>query len=263
MKILSVMAVFAVLLLAGCAAEGNYQSSSSGSSGGTSQQSGRAVYTMTDAAADMGAVTSVKVTVDSVRARSEAGSWVDLSSSRQTYDLLQLKAEGKQAVMADAALWEGNYNEVRLGISKVVVTDSEGDHEAKLPSNELKIKGEFTVKANSTAVAVFDFQADESLHTTGQGEYVMAPVVQLETRENAQVTVRGNEAIISGGSVRTRVKVGMDVNGNVGVGLGIPADANVTVSAGRLSIGLGSSARTRATSGNQAEVGGEVAGGIY
>src|SRR3989338_8533426 len=69
--------------------------------------SGRAVFTMTDAAANMGAVTSVKV-------HSEAEGWVTVSSAQKTYDLLQLKAQDKQELLADIQLKEGTYNQLRL-----------------------------------------------------------------------------------------------------------------------------------------------------
>lgn len=198
---------------------------------------GRAVFTITDAAAEMGAVTSVKVTVDSVRVHSSAEGWVTVSSTPQTYDLLQLKASGDTVVMADVQLKEGTYQQVRLDISKVVVTDASGEHEAKLPSGELKIVGEVEVKPETTAAVTFDFIADESLHVTGKGEYILAPVVQLETRSDADVEVRaGNKAEVKGGNVKTNVKVGMDIAGNVGVGLKIGLDEELEISGSEIKV---------------------------
>lgn len=206
-----------------------------------STQDGRAVFAITDAAADMKTVTSVKVTVDSVKIHSETDGWIDVTNTKQEYDLLKLKAEDKQALLADAQLKEGNYNQLRLDISKVIVTDSTGDHEAKLPSGELKINGELTVKANTTSTATFDFILDESLHMTGNGKYILAPVIQLETREDAEVNVNDdNKVEIKSGKVKTNVKVGMDVKGDVGIGLGISKDEIIDIDAvGGLKLGLG------------------------
>lgn len=210
---------------------------------GEENGNGRVVFAITDAAAEMGAVSSVKVTVDNIKVHSAAKGWIDVSSSSKTYDLLQLKAEGTQALLADVQLEEGNYDQVRLGISNVVVTDSSGQHEAKLPSGELKINGKLVVDTNSTSTATFDFMADESLHVTGNGKYIMAPVVQLETREEANVKIEsGNRVEITGGKISTNVKVGMDVNGNVGIGLNIPSDVEILIdNAGSVSIGKASS----------------------
>ena len=210
--------------------------------GTASTQQGRAVFAITDAAADMGIVSSVKVTVESIKVHSAAEGWVEVSSAQKTYDLLQLKAENKNELMADVQIDEGTYDQIRLGISSVVVTDANGTHEAKLPSNELKITGKLVVEANSTAAATFDFIADESLHVTGNGKYVMAPVVQLETREDADVSIKSSNAVqISGGKVDTNIKVGMDINGNVGIGVKIPSNADVSIdTVGKVKLGSGS-----------------------
>lgn len=235
----AVFVLLAVVFVAGCTQYGsNYA---------TSGTTGRAVFGITDAATDMGSVTSVKVTIDSVRVQSATEGWITVSSTPKTYDLLKLKAEGTTSLLADAQLKEGSYQQLRLDISKVVVTDDTGDHETKLPSGELKIVGNFVVKSNSTATATFDFVADESLHVTGNGKYILAPVVQMETKEDSDVQVSSEDKIeIRNGRVLTNVKVGMDENGNVGIGLGISKNVNLSVDVngllkveGKSSLGIG------------------------
>ena len=220
----------------------------------SSSGEGRGVFAIKDAAANMESVTSVKMTVDSVKVHSATEGWTTVSSTPKTYDLMQLRAEGKQELLADANLKAGTYDQMRLDVSNVVVTDESGKHEAKLPSGELKIVGNMVVDANSTSTATFDFVADESLHVTGNGKYIMAPVMQVETRENADTEVTSdNDVKIKGGHVNTNIKVGMDINGNVGVGLRIPSNANLTLdtsgivkvggkSSGSLGVGAGGSA---------------------
>ncbi len=193
---------------------------------------GRVVFAIADAAADMGTVTAVKVTVDSVSVRSTTEGWVTVSTEPSTYDLLQLRAEGAQALLADVNLAPGTYGEMRLDISSVVVTDDKGDHEAKLPSGELKLKGDLVVEANSTSTAVFDFIVNESLHLTGEGTYILAPVVDVETRSKAEVSINAGKRLeVKGGNVKTKVKVGMDLTGKVDVGLRIPAKARLKIGA--------------------------------
>lgn len=201
------------------------------------QKEGRVVFAITDAAANMSAVTSVMVTVDSVSVHSASEGWVTVSSEPQSFDLLKLKAEASQELLADVKLKEGSYQQLRLDISKVVVVDDKGEHQAKLPSGELKIVGDLVVTAGATSTATFDFIADESLHVTGNGEYILAPVVQLETKEDAEVDVKADHKVeIKGGKVKTHVKVGMNADGNVGVGLGIPAKANVSIGQGKVKV---------------------------
>ncbi len=193
---------------------------------------GRAVFTVTDAAADMGAVSQVNLTVDRVRVHSNASGWTTVSNEPQTYDLLALKASGTQKLLADVNLSAGNYTKMWLDVSNVVVVDDDGEHDATLPSGTLRMQGAFTVEPGATATATFDFVADRSLHTTGEGEYILAPVVRVETRSNAEVNVDAESNVnIQGGDVVTDVTVGMDENGNVGVNLRIPANAQLGLSA--------------------------------
>ena len=232
MIIIGVLALF--LLAAGCVPPKPMEEPQEPAAG---EQEGRVVFTITDAAAEMGTVTSIMVTVDSVSVHSATEGWVNVSSEPQTFDLLKLKAEGSQELMADVQLKEGTYQQLRLEISSVVVVDDQGEHEAKLPSGELKIVGDLEVKANATSTAMFDFIADESLHLTGNGEYILAPVVQLETKTDAQVEVKADQKVeIKAGNVKASVKVGMDAEGNVGVGLGIPAKAKLSIGQGKVKV---------------------------
>jgi hypothetical protein len=221
MKATIITVAILALFLAACAPQTN---------------TGRAVFLVTDAAADMGTVSSVKVTVDSVQAHSTTQGWVTVSSAPQTYDLLALKSSGDAVLLADVQLKEGTYEQIRLDISSVVVTDENGTHEAKLPSKELKIVGGMSVAANTTSAVTFDFIADESLHTTGNGQYILAPVIQVETREHAQVDASDESDVLVSGAVKSSTKVGMDVNGNVGVGLKIADDENLEIEGGRVHV---------------------------
>ena len=239
-KLLMILSIALVsVLLLGCQAQtgttgGN---TNAGNAGGK----GTAVFTITDAAANMGSVSEVKVTVDSVKVHSQTEGGVTVSNQAQTYDLLELKAQGSQALLANAQLDAGTYDQLRMDISQVVVVDAEGQHEAKLPSNQLIINGNLEVSEGTTSTATFDFIADESLHVTGNGQFIMAPVIQLETRSNADVSVKSDSSVeVKGGSLTSNVKVGMDADGNIGVGLGIPANANVSIGGnGKISIGNG------------------------
>lgn len=228
-KILGIITLVFVLVFVGC-----LQQTSSGNG------DGRVVFTIADKATDMGSVSSVNVTIDSVKVQSTTQGWITVSSTQKTFDLLQLKATGMQALLADVNLSNGTYNQVRLEISKVMVTDATGDHEAKLPSGDLKIVGAFDAKGNSTSVVAFDFIADESLHVTGNGEYIMAPVIHLQTIGDAEVKINSeNDVEVKNGNLKTDTKVGMDENGTIDVNARIPSDANITIDANGKIHGLG------------------------
>ncbi len=177
---------------------------------------GHIVFGIKDAAANMGNISSVIVTVNNVQVHSQTEGWVTLSSQTKQYDLLALKQSGKIEVLADTNVAAGTYDQIRLQITKIVVVENGTQKEAKLPSGDLKIMGDVVVKENATATAVFDFMTDESLHLTGQGKFIFTPVVNLETRSDADANVNSqNEVDITGGNTRTKVNVGMDVTGEV------------------------------------------------
>lgn len=218
-KLISIFAFSLLLVLAGCTAP---------PASGTQQ--GRAVFIVTDAAAEMGSVSSIQLTIDRVQVHSAAKGWVTVSSTPRTVDLLELKAQGKQLIIADSQLDTDTYTQVRLDVSNVQVRDADGTHEAKLPSNELKLVGELRVESNETTSARFDFIADESLHVTGNGKYILAPVIQFEIRENTVVTTDASgSAVITGGNIKTNSKVGMNARGEIGVNIRFPLDANVLI----------------------------------
>ncbi|MFA6036377.1 MAG: DUF4382 domain-containing protein [Candidatus Micrarchaeia archaeon] len=224
--------LFSMLLL-GCAAQ------TQGPASASSQ--GRVVVVASDAAADLGAVSKIEMTIDNVQLHSTAaaGGWTTVSSESRRIDLLQLKAEGSSVVLADAQVPDGTYDQIRMDVSNVVVTDASGAHDAVLPSSHLQIQTQLKVQEGSTSTANADFAADESLHITGNGKYILAPVVKLETRANANVQAGSNGRVtVGGGSVTSDQKVGMRADGNVAVGVGIPADAVVNIgSNGEISLG--------------------------
>ncbi|MBI2138360.1 DUF4382 domain-containing protein [Candidatus Woesearchaeota archaeon] len=217
--------------------KGKFYSETDVQGGSAIDGKGRIVVGITDKAASMGSVTSIKVTVDSVQAHSAAKGWVTVSSQPKTFDLLKLDAEGKTELFADTSIDTGTYQQLRLAISKAVVVDAEGEHDAKLPSGDIRIVGNLKVDEESTSTALFDFKADGSLHMAGNGKFILAPIIKLETREDAEVATKQSGGIaITGGSVKTLVEVGMDEEGNVGEGIKIPANVDLEIEGGKVKI---------------------------
>src|SRR3989338_10639568 len=108
-NILIVLGIISVVFAAGCTSE--------------TSATGRAVFAAKDAAANMGSVSSIQMTVQSVQVHSAAHGWTTVSSSANTYDLMQLKSQGNAALLADANLPAGAYEQMRLDVSSVIVTD--------------------------------------------------------------------------------------------------------------------------------------------
>jgi hypothetical protein len=63
---------------------------------------GKAMFSISDPAADMGAVSSIQLTIDSVRVHSQGGAWTTLSTNPQTFDLLELRAKSASQLLAQS-----------------------------------------------------------------------------------------------------------------------------------------------------------------
>lgn len=204
------------LLLAGAGCTGSTETNVNLTTPPPPAAQGRAVFTVTDAATALTGISSVKVTVDKLEAHSATQGWVTVTSAAKTYDLLQLKATGSAELLADANLVADTYDQVRLGISKVEITANGKTQEAKLPSNSLKIVGNLTVAAGQTSTASLDFMVDKSLHLTGNGLYILTPVVRLLTKNAASVKINTNSKVeVGGGATESDETAGMDENGQM------------------------------------------------
>jgi hypothetical protein len=193
---------------------------------------GRVVAVLHDAPAG-GTVTSVKVTIDNIEVFSPDTGWVTLSGDEDTYDLLQLQ-NGNNVLLGDKVLEAGTYTQFRLKISSIIVTDANGEHNAKIPSEKMQVKTILTVEPNATAVLDIDFDAAESLHVTGNGEYIVTPVLHVTTYETANVMLRGRVVTVSGGTVVSDITVSQDTRGEVGTGILVPRTVNIIVTRGEI-----------------------------
>lgn len=190
-----------------------------------SKNQGRVVFAVADVTAPLTNVQSIFLTVNRVSVHSATKGWIVVSQTPRVYDLLKLHAAGPVfELLAEAHLDAGMYEQIRLFVSSVVVVTKDGkNQEAKLPSQELTIAGTIVVLKGENSSATFDFEADKSLHLTGEGKYIFAPVVSVETRNTAgtiQIQTK-NEILpngrvdISGGTIRFSQTLGMNENGEL------------------------------------------------
>lgn len=180
------------------------------------QTQGKVIFGVKDAATSMGTISSVVITVNKVEIHNEAQGWVTLSTQSNQYDLLALKQSGLTSLLVQTNVQAGTYDQMRLTVSGVVVTQNGVQQQAKLPSGELKIVGKIVVDAGKTSSAVFDFATDKSLHLTGNGKFIFAPVIKLQTESETDATVDSNDDVhISKGHMDSDENEGMDVDGEM------------------------------------------------
>ncbi|OGI95676.1 hypothetical protein A2917_00605 [Candidatus Nomurabacteria bacterium RIFCSPLOWO2_01_FULL_42_17] len=200
-------------------------------SGQKNNTQGRVVFSVTDAAADMGTISEINMKVNNVSVHNNTSGWVTVSTTPRVYNLLALNAQNKSELLADIKTQAGSYDQVRLMIDSIAVIKKDGTTKiAKLPSNELKINTMLMVKADETSSVNFDFMADKSLHLTGNGSYIFAPVVKTESRSDANVSVNTSSVVsISGGNLDDSNTIGMDIDGSVKLNFQIKSSQKLNI----------------------------------
>lgn len=114
-------------------------------------------------------------------------------ATTRTCDLKKL--ETAQDVLGIGTLAAGHYTQVRLLVSSAALyfdnpstgtacaasISAPADASAPLtiPSGEVKLNRQFEVPAGGTTTMLLDFDGDKSIHETGNGRYMMSPVIAV------------------------------------------------------------------------------------
>jgi len=143
---------------------------------------------------------SVLVTFSTVTAhRDTEGDFTTLpfaeGTTARTCDLKKL--EDAQDVLGVGTLPSGHYTQVRLVVSSATIYfehAAEGDACAptviapegrsaslEIPSGEVKLNRQFDVPEGGSTTMLLDFDGDRSIRETGNGRYMMTPVITVQS----------------------------------------------------------------------------------
>lgn len=140
---------------------------------------------------------AVVVTFSEVTAHTAGGGWAVLpfadAQSSRSCDLKKL--QGAQDVLGVGELAAGWYTQLRLVVSDAVLYfDNEATGPAcaasigapagqsarvSVPSGEVKLNRPFELTMDGATTIVLDFDGDKSIHQTGNGRYMMTPVIGI------------------------------------------------------------------------------------
>ena len=140
---------------------------------------------------------AVLVTFSEVTAHRSDGDWSTLpfagAASSRTCDLKKL--EHSEDVLGTGPLPAGSYTQVRLVVQSAklyfdnpstgpacasTITPPAGTMaDLRIPSGEVKLNRGFTLAADKPTTMVIDFDGDKSIHQTGNGTYMMSPVIGI------------------------------------------------------------------------------------
>lgn len=108
--------------------------------------------------------------------------WVVMNNSLRSFDLLQLR-NGASIVLGDSVLSSGKYTQIRLILDDGnYVIDNGTRHNLTVPSGMqtgIKLNHEFTIQPETLYELILDFNIDKSIHVTGNGKYMMKPVIRV------------------------------------------------------------------------------------
>ncbi len=178
---------------------------------------GKVIFSVTGASLPINNITEVDLLIRKIEMHSTATGWITVTSTPITFHLSELKAKNALALAGSVDVLPGTYNQVRVTVGTVKVLLTNGTTiNAKVPSNEIKLIGKIEVTSNTTSTVQLDFLADASLHVTGSGQYIFAPVIKMESRSNTNVTFPSpNRLEVMGGANAHIVTQGMDLRGEM------------------------------------------------
>jgi len=109
------------------------------------------------------------------------GRWIIISQEPQSLDLVRLGQADK--LLGESAVEAGTYTKLRLRVTQAWVRASGVQYKVKVPSASLNLVRPFKVEEGKTTVVTIEIDGPHSLRRTGQGDYILAPVIQLLTNE--------------------------------------------------------------------------------
>lgn len=136
---------------------------------------------------------AVNVTVNKIRVNKSASAsetdagWVDITVPSTKINLLNL-TNGVLQALGQTSLEAGKYNQIRLvlapntaqGLENSVVPTGSREVQLTMPSGAqsgFKVNGDFDIAEGALADIVLDFDACRSVFKTGNGKYMVKPVV--------------------------------------------------------------------------------------
>lgn len=124
------------------------------------------------------------------KANAANDSWITVVSAEKTFDLVAI--QGAELSLGQETLSPGTYTQIRLDVTKVVVTKDGKDITAKLPSDKLKIVTPFEIKTGEKTILTLDFEADKFVVMTGADTALVKPVIRLGiTQGDRPLRVKG------------------------------------------------------------------------
>jgi hypothetical protein len=123
--------------------------------------------------------------------------------AERRYDLLSLVG-GVEAILGEIPLEPGHYTQIRVFVTDPTITIDGVEHDVRIPSAEqtgIKLIHGFDISAGETTVLTLVFDADESVHQTGSGTWMMRPTIRVLQTSASTGSISGTVAPTGIGAV--------------------------------------------------------------
>ena len=116
------------------------------------------------------------ITTNTTETPTDAG-WITIVSEPQTFDLIAIK--DVKEFLGSNQLEPGKYTQIRLTIEKALVTIDDKEYDLTVPSSKLRLIQPFTIEAGKNTTLTLDFDAQQSIISTGSGKFNLRPTVKV------------------------------------------------------------------------------------
>ncbi len=156
-------------------------------------------------------ITSLEVKISDIEVHSlTTGKWYSINVNK-TFDLIELRNISE--AMVGARLPNGTYNIAVLNVEGANATVNGNVENVFIPSKKLKLFEIFNVTNSSANLINFDFNLEDSLHVTGNGEVIMIPVIGVGYYQNRSAVLKNY--MLPSQMFRHKVFFGMSENGTM------------------------------------------------
>ena len=119
----------------------------------------------------------ILVDIKNLEVHKTGGNWTSIAVDTEPFDLKEI--EGIQDFLASQIVETGKYTQIRFEVNSVTIVAEGDNHTAKVPSDKIKLVGNFNVTDNNTTEITLDFNGEKSVLVTGKGDYIFKPVIKL------------------------------------------------------------------------------------
>lgn len=103
--------------------------------------------------------------------------WITIIEDGQDFDLIKLT--NVTEYLGKENLTAGNYTQIRFDVNSANITIDDVVYNLTIPSKTIKLIKPFNITDGETTTLILDFDANESIHETGNEKYMFQPTVKI------------------------------------------------------------------------------------